>query len=187
MTPNGTHQGRSGADTVLIGALAAGSTAAEAARSAGISLRTVRRRLSDPAFVGQIDEAKADLLGQVLDRISGAAVAAVETLMNLMDPSTPSATRLGAARAVLDCSVRLRGERDLQRHLAEMELKASPPSPSVPTEDVFKEIEVIRRQKEMTMTAADALDAARNHETQAARVSTTCGREIDSAMALPLG
>ena len=51
------NRGRKSADSVLIVALAAGRTVGEAAEEAGVSPRTVHRRLDDPEFRQQLSKA----------------------------------------------------------------------------------------------------------------------------------
>src|SRR5262245_3905144 len=95
------------ADSALIAALAAGDTAAEAARKAGVSERTVRRRLDDPGFKRALEAAKAEALARAVAKLSDRAVAAVDTLAALLDAESES-VRLGAARSVLELGSRLR-------------------------------------------------------------------------------
>ena len=109
-------------DPALIAALAAGATERAAAAQAGMSERTARRRMADPAFRARVHRAQTDLLGQAVATLTGAAVTAASTLLGLLDPSAPPSVRLGAARAVLEFTGRLREEHLIEERLSAVEL-----------------------------------------------------------------
>jgi hypothetical protein len=121
MTAPGRPRGRSGADAVLQAALAAGSTAINAAVSTGVSERTVRRRLADPEFVEGIDRARAEVMASALARISSATAEAANTLIDLMASKSPPSVRLGAAKATIEYGIRLRAEHELSERLFSIE------------------------------------------------------------------
>lgn len=54
----GVHESPAPRDALLIAALVAGQTQAAAARTAGVCEKTVRRRITDPDFRRQLDEAR---------------------------------------------------------------------------------------------------------------------------------
>jgi hypothetical protein len=113
--------GRSGADAVLVAVLAAGATYDAAAAQAGVSERTVRRRMDEPEFRQQVDAARADLVTQTTARLVSASVEAVATLEALLGPETPPAQRLGAAKAVIELATRLREQEDLASRITALE------------------------------------------------------------------
>lgn len=115
-----TASGRTGADTALIAALAAGCTHAAAAEQAGVSERTVRRRLDDPAFRQQVEAARAEILDRAVAELTSAAVEAVEALRTLLGSEADYA-RLGAARAILEVGLRYRAQLDLAERVAALE------------------------------------------------------------------
>jgi hypothetical protein len=121
MTHGGRHTGRIGADAVLIAALAGGATTSEAAENARVSLRTVRRRVSDPTFLGRLQEARSELLAAALARVSASAGGAVATLVQLMGAAHPPTVRLGASKAILEYGIRLRAETELVNRLEAIE------------------------------------------------------------------
>ena len=86
---------------LLTAALASGRSYREAGAAAGISERTVRRRMADPGFRGKVVE----LRGAEIDRTRGLIVreapAAVAALSELAAAAESESVRLGAARAVL--------------------------------------------------------------------------------------
>jgi AcrR family transcriptional regulator len=96
-------------------------TASEAAAAAGVSERTVRRRLSDPEFKNLVDESRTELLDAALVRLTSQAIHAVDTLAGLMKPQEPPSVRLGAAKAILDFGLRLRAEGELGDRLSAIE------------------------------------------------------------------
>ena len=113
--------GRRHADPALIAALAGGATIAEAAIRAGVSERTVYRRLEDADFRASVQQARADLVTQAVARLAEAGGEAVATLRALLGEGTLPAVRLGAARAVLELGTKLRESEELERRLSELE------------------------------------------------------------------
>jgi hypothetical protein len=63
-------------------------------------VRTVRRRLREATFCGQVEELRAHTLVGVQRELGGAGLQAVATLVELM-PEQPPTVRAGAARALL--------------------------------------------------------------------------------------
>ncbi len=121
MADRGRHRGRAGADGALVTALAVGATVEQAAERAGVSAWTVHRRLTDADFKRRVDDARAELLGQAMARLSATATAAVTTLAALLDDGVPPAVRLGAARSILDVALRWREQDELARRLDNVE------------------------------------------------------------------
>jgi hypothetical protein len=66
------QRGRRSADDLLMLALACGATLENAARQAGVSESTVRRRVKDPEFQRKLQALRADMV----QRTSGALTAA---------------------------------------------------------------------------------------------------------------
>lgn len=108
---------------MLVAALAAGCTYEAAAEQASVSERTVRRRLDDPAFRKQVDDARAEILGRAVARLTSASVRAVETLEALLGSEMDFA-RLSAARAILELGVKLREQTELAARIDALELTA---------------------------------------------------------------
>jgi hypothetical protein len=107
-------------DDVLILALAAGGNAAASAAHAGLSERTVRRRLADATFRARVDEARAELVGRAVGRLAAVGQLAADTLKELIGKTSPPAVRLGAARAVLEHMFRGNEVGTLAREVAEL-------------------------------------------------------------------
>jgi hypothetical protein len=108
-------------DAVLLLALACGATVEAAARQAGLTKRTVYRRLADPDFRSQLQSVRADVVQRTAGALTAASTEAVKALLALMQPATPPPVRLGAARAVLELGTRLREAAELEERLAALE------------------------------------------------------------------
>src|SRR5262245_52086420 len=109
------------AATTLALALACGATVEVAARQAGLSLRTAYRRLAEPAFRRQVQQVRADMVQRSAGALTAAATESIKTLLALQAASIPPATRLGAARAVLEIGIRLREVADLESRITALE------------------------------------------------------------------
>jgi hypothetical protein len=104
-------RGRHNADEVLALALAGGATAEAAGQQAGVSLRTVRRRLAEPAFCKRLQQVREDMGQRTVGAVAAAATEAVQTLLELQKPPNPPSVRLGAARALLQLGLKHRVRR----------------------------------------------------------------------------
>jgi uncharacterized membrane protein len=114
-------EGRHTADAALIAALVAGRPSDEAADLAGVSVRTVYRRLDDPEFVAALEAARARVVNASTAALGKASTRAVRTLVTLMSWRKPAAIRLAAARAVLDLGAKYREQGELADRLAALE------------------------------------------------------------------
>jgi hypothetical protein len=115
------QKGRRNADHSLLLALACGATIENAARSAGISESTAFRRLADPDFKRQLYDLRADMAQRTAAMLTAAGGEAVKTLLALQKESVTPATRLGAARAVLELGVKLRETAELEQRVLAVE------------------------------------------------------------------
>ena len=120
--PTGPDPSR--ADDLLLPLLAAGATAASAAAVAGVSERTVRRRVRDEDFRLALQRERGALRRQLVDRLVVAALAAVDHLGALAEPGNIDATRLSAAKTTLEFSARHLAVVDLNDRIAELEERA---------------------------------------------------------------
>ena len=89
-------------DDQLFQALVSGCHIENAASVAGISVRTAYRRLADPTFRSQLQDARQSLRESILAKLSDAGHDAVGTLWELMQHADDEGVRLRAAKAVLD-------------------------------------------------------------------------------------
>ena len=102
-------------------ALACGSTVENAAAKAGISPRTAHRRLETPAFQRRLSEIKTDMVKRAAGMLTAASMESIKTLLALQESKIPPATRLGAARSVLELGTRLRESAELHERLDALE------------------------------------------------------------------
>lgn len=116
MAENGRRKG----DTALLTALASGQTVRDAAQAAGIGERTAHRRTADPAFRQLVASARASMIGQALGRLADGMTAAADKLRQLLEAESESVS-LGAARLILELTVRLRESVELEERLTALE------------------------------------------------------------------
>jgi hypothetical protein len=115
------QKGRRGADEALLMALACGATVEAAAQKAGLSEATAYRRLKDPAFQKRLRDLRADMLQRTAAMLTAASGEAVKTLLVLLKDSVSAATRLGAARAILEIGMKVRETAELEQRIASLE------------------------------------------------------------------
>jgi hypothetical protein len=119
--------GRKNVDEALLLALAAGASAAHAAQKAGVSERTARRRLADPAFRARVGAERSRMVADAVGRLAALGTLAADELHRLIREGENDQVKLGAARGAL--GVMLRGHEhevlarqveDLRRQVEEM-------------------------------------------------------------------
>jgi hypothetical protein len=115
------NEGKRGADGKLLLSLACGATAEAAARQAGVSESTVRRRLRDNTFVRKLHKVRAEMHLRVADQLTAASTEGVRTMVQLMKETNSGSVRLGAARSVVELSTKVRETADLAIRMAELE------------------------------------------------------------------
>src|SRR5262249_13032182 len=113
--------GRRNVDQLLLMALACGATYEAAGAKAGVSKATVYRRLQDPEFQRQLQETQAEMVRRTSGTLTAAGTEAIKTLLGLLQPSTPAAVRLGAARTVLELGIKMRELAELEKRVAALE------------------------------------------------------------------
>jgi len=104
--------------------LANGALVSQAALKAGVSERTVYRRLQLPEFQARIDAFQEETLQRAAAVLTAAAQEGIHSLVALQDNSTPPNVRRAAARDILDMGLRLREAADLEKRLAALENRA---------------------------------------------------------------
>jgi hypothetical protein len=101
-------------------ALAAGMTASAAAEQQQVSLRTVRRRLANPAFRRLVARLRGQMLDAALGRMADNMTRAADKVANLID-SDDEALGLRAARTLMSLGLRLRDSVELADRVQELE------------------------------------------------------------------
>jgi hypothetical protein len=122
--------GRKNADDVLLAALASGQTIAKSAAMANVSERTARRRMKEPEFRQRLNEARAEMVEQVIGRLSSGMTKAVDTLKKLLRAKS-EAVRLGAARSIVELGFTIRENVEFEQRLAALEEKANNEKPKL--------------------------------------------------------
>lgn len=104
----------------LIAEFLAGRTIEAAARAAGVSSKTVSRRLRDPEFVFELRQAREELVSLTVVRLAGACEEAAQTLRELLSAPQDS-VRLRAAQLILDSGARFAEPQDLIERIDRLE------------------------------------------------------------------
>jgi len=89
--------GFSAAQRKAAAALATASSISEAARSAGMGERTLRRYAADPAFHRYVEALRTEATDAALQRLAGALAGAVEALQELLRDESGQLRRQAAA------------------------------------------------------------------------------------------
>ena len=114
---------RKKADTGLIVSLACGMSVETAAHKAGMSVRTVYRRMADPEFQAQVNEVRADMQRRAAAMLTAAAMAAIKTFTTLQESAQSESVRLGAARSIIELGCKLREMVEITERLAQLEAR----------------------------------------------------------------
>lgn len=97
--------------------IAAGQSQRQAAKAVGVSPQTMTAWRHLPEFENQLEALMAQAQAETLTMLRGQRIKALETINHLMD-SAPAATRLQAARTVLEASATLPPLPPVQTHPA---------------------------------------------------------------------
>jgi hypothetical protein len=114
------HRGRRNADEALALALAAGQTLRDAAAASGFGERTATRRWTDPDFRRQVAELRAAAVERATGKMGDGMAEAADTLRQLLKARS-EAVQLGAARSLLELTVKLRENVELEARIAALE------------------------------------------------------------------
>jgi hypothetical protein len=112
---------RHAADAELIQLLICGASAKEAAAQTGIGVRTVFRRLKDPAFKERLEAARSEREQRMADLFSAATVPAAKTLISLLEPTTAPMVRHAASRTILEMNLKVRDIARLESRMDSVE------------------------------------------------------------------
>ena len=94
----------------------------EAAKAAGISMRTLMRWLKLPEFQAAYREARRTAYSQAVAKLQQGATAAATTLLKVMlDQGTPASVKVRAAECVMNHSSKAIEIEDVEFRVAELE------------------------------------------------------------------
>lgn len=83
--PGGSEGSKAGAAAAkLIEALAAGMSQTEAAKVAGVSKRTVARRVAEPAFMRRVEQRRTAMVDEVVGRLGVLGLHAVQVISDCL-------------------------------------------------------------------------------------------------------
>ncbi|HPF44458.1 MAG TPA: hypothetical protein PKV15_07140 [Syntrophomonadaceae bacterium] len=120
--PKGHGEKQSRKQEIFIAFLLTEPNIREAAKKAGIGETTGFRWLQEPAFQDQYREARRMAVSQAISQIQQASTEAVQTLRTVMaDEEAPPASRVSAAKAVLEMSLKAVELDDLGRRVEKLE------------------------------------------------------------------
>lgn len=122
---------RHNVDELIVEALARGECQTAAAKLAGCSATTIRRRLEDPEIRNQIERFRETMLNSAAGQLGAILSKAVSTLEGLLTKSTPPAVRLAAAKSVVELTIRTREVLSWEKRLTELEARLNPAQPEV--------------------------------------------------------
>lgn len=95
---------------------------AAAAQAAGISPRTLRDYLADPAFAAELQRLQGGQISDAAQRGRQSMTGAMDALRNVMDDGSQSGqTRVQAARSILEYSLKLDERENILKRLDELE------------------------------------------------------------------
>lgn len=101
-------------------AISSGSTIVEAAERAGISERTVRRRLDNPDYKVEISRLRGKLLDAAVGKLVAATTDAAATMQALLEADSEH-VRLGAAKGILEFGLSLQEALETQTRITTLE------------------------------------------------------------------
>ncbi len=123
MTGHGAKLGRKMEQAIL--ALLTARNTEEAAKSAGVSPKTLLRWQNEPVFDKAYRKARRDAFGQGAARLQQASGAAVTSILKIMvDQHAPPSTKLRAAEVVLTHGAKAIEIEDVEARVSELERAA---------------------------------------------------------------
>ena len=111
---------RRNVDALLIVGMATGRPIADVAAEAGVSERTVQRRMAKPEFQRKVSDLRWQMMKDLSGRLSQVSGKAMERLQSLLEADSEN-VRLGAARSILDQTLRVREAVDFELRLQDVE------------------------------------------------------------------
>lgn len=95
---------------------------AEASRQCGLGLRTIQDYEKQPEFAEALEHGRRELLADAAHRMAAGYTQTVDTLQEIVEnPDTPDASRVAAARALLDYGLKFAELTDINKRLDRLE------------------------------------------------------------------
>lgn len=95
---------------------------AEAFRQCGLGLRTIQDYEKQPEFAEALERGRRELLADAAHRMAAGYSDTVDALQEIVEnPDTPDASRVAAARALLDYGLKFAGLTDINKRLDRLE------------------------------------------------------------------
>jgi hypothetical protein len=123
MAARGSILGRKQEDAIA--ALLTQRNVEEAARAAGIGVRTLLRWLKLPQFQNAYRQARREAFGQAVSRLQQGTAAATTLLKIMIDPAAPASVRVRAADSVFNHAAKAIEIEDIEARVAALEQAAS--------------------------------------------------------------
>ena len=106
----------------IIAALLETGNQRDAAQKAGVSVRTVQRYLTQADFITRYNEEKRKILDAANVQIQGALAPSIKALRSIVEnKKAPLSTKVMAARAILEYSIRLAEYSELEARIRILE------------------------------------------------------------------
>lgn len=95
---------------------------AEASRQCGLGLRTIQDYEKQPEFAEALERGRRDALADAAHRMAAGYSDTVDALQEIVEnPDTPDASRVAAARALLDYGLKFAEITDINKRLDKLE------------------------------------------------------------------
>lgn len=102
--------------------LATGKTQSEASTDSGAGVRTIKTWITQHSgFADRVRELRVELTSRALGRLTNDMVIAADTLGYLCSQGQSESVRLGAARAILELSTKIRESAELEERVSTLE------------------------------------------------------------------
>lgn len=125
-SPGADPEKHTGTDDVIAAALVQGLSYPEAGRLAGVSSKTVQRRMADSTFAARVTAGRLERASDITARLGDLGLKAVAVLDEAMDEDQPMNLRLAAAGASLRHLREFRLGKEIDERLRNLEaMKAS--------------------------------------------------------------
>lgn len=116
---------REAQDELIVAALAVGCSYSEAAEAAGVSRRTVARRMAEPAFRRLVTEAQGEHVHIVAGKLTSLGPDAVATAESCLHDDDPRG-RMAAMKQIFEWGLKYRDRADFEADVDELRRRPHP-------------------------------------------------------------